>query len=80
MVAPIGEPPRKTAIPLFTSAVPVMISVESLVIWSVALLPVSFVMLTGTGTVGASVSIVTVKPVDAALVLPATSVALAVNW
>ena len=71
-------PTRVTVTVLLASAVPFRSNVVSLVTWSLLEVPVSVVIPVKLGRPGADVSIVTLRAPDAPLVLPATSVALAV--
>ena len=65
---------------LLASALPVSNTVLSLVMWSLAEVPVSLVIVVLiTGAAGAAVSMVTLRADDAALTLPAVSVAFAVR-
>ena len=63
---------------LLASAVPVSVSVLSLVMWSPTV-PLSLENEVIVGATGAAVSIVTASAVEAAPVLPAASVAVAVR-
>ncbi len=72
---PIDEPPEYSWTVLSASAVPVSVSVVSLVYRSVLLEPVSSVKLSTVGWAGGVVSTITVCGEDAAPRLPATSVA-----
>ena len=79
MVVPICPVPVKlTATVLLASAVPLIVKVVSVVISSLLEEPVSVVMPDNVGAEGALVSIVILKALDAELVFPAESVALAV--
>jgi hypothetical protein len=71
-------PVRLTVTVLLASAVPLNTNVVSLVIRSVDEDPVSVVIAVIDGALGPLVSIVMLKALDAALVFPAVSVALAV--
>ena len=80
MVVPISVVPSNTCTTLLASAVPVNVSVLSLVIWSVVLDPVSTVTETTTGVEeGAMVSTIHVPSGVDELTLPAISAAVMVN-
>src|SRR5947207_2805339 len=78
VVVPRDVPPRNSSTVLLASAVPVKVGALMLVLLSVDEIPLSLaVVMSGVETAGAVVSIVMVKPGEAAEAFPAASVAVA---
>ena len=78
VAVPIELPPINTSTVLLASAVPLIVSVWSLVLPSLPLVPLSLLMAETTGLDGAVVSMIAVNVSDTALSLPAASLAFAV--
>src|SRR3954471_2962463 len=79
VVVPSWVAPSSTATVALASALPLSVSVVALVMWSVLLRPLSGSTALTAGAAGAAVSMVSDQAVEAAEMLPAASVALAVK-